>query len=179
MFSCLQASGIIAPQYLYDKRNHLAQICAHRSVFPSRANSLEAKLYSINGTTALLFRAVPRFVLVPLQNPPRVRQTSDLHSLVTLRPQLLLNVVHVHQDAHAAGTDGRKSQAELLLAWLLLSLCWIPRRRLKGIYICQELVSQNSPDTCQEKNLSLVQTFGQQLIYHLLDDQRAHESITT
>lgn len=77
----------------------------------NRANSLEAQLCRASGATALDTRAATRFVFFPLQNPPRVRQTSDLHSLVTLRAQLLLNLVHVYQDAYAASTDDRKSEA--------------------------------------------------------------------
>lgn len=88
--------------------------CARIRLCLTRANSLDSQLCSLNGTTALDVRAVTRFVLPPIQKPPRVRQTSDLHSSETLRPQLLLNAVHVHHDAYAAGTDDGKSEAERL-----------------------------------------------------------------
>lgn len=35
------------------------------------------------------------------------------------------------------------------------------------------------PASCQEQNLGLIQTFCQQLVHHLLNDQRAHECVIT
>lgn len=165
----------------------IKELISHKSLLTewcrlslNRANSLIAQLCNFDGATAVDVRAVTCFVLFRLQKPPRVRQTSDLHSSVTQRPQLLINVVQVYQNANAASTDERKSEAELLLARpAMVSGLVSTSTDSRGIQIYQEVICQNSPETSQDENLSLVQTFGQQLIYHLLDDQRAHECVTT
>lgn len=100
MYLCLHTSGITGPQYLNDKKSISPK--SPRSVpcvSLNPANLPEAYLYNIAKTTAQDMHAVTRVELFPLQNPPRVGQTSDLHSSVTPRPQLLCNAVNVYQDA--------------------------------------------------------------------------------
>lgn len=77
---------------------------------PPPADSLEAHLHGVDGAAAQDVRAVATSVLVPLQDPPGVGETSDLDPAVTPGPQLLPDAVHVHQDAHAAGADGGQAR---------------------------------------------------------------------
>lgn len=36
-----------------------------------------------------------------------------------------------------------------------------------------------APASCQQENFGVVQAFSQQILHHLLDDQRAHEGVAT
>lgn len=65
----------------------------------------DAFLHRGYGATVQHMQAITEFVVFPVQNPPRISETPDLHCLVTQSLQLLRNMVHVHQDAYAARTD--------------------------------------------------------------------------
>lgn len=71
----------------------------------------DAFTHGLYRTTVQDIQAIAEFVVFPVQNPPRIRETPDLHRPVTQSLQLLRDMVQVHQDAYAARTDGRTSEA--------------------------------------------------------------------
>lgn len=67
----------------------------------------DAFCHRFYGTTVQDIQAIAELIVFPVQNPPRIRETPDMHCPVTQSLQLLRDMVHVHQDAYAARTDDR------------------------------------------------------------------------